>query len=68
MNVAKFVALAAPEEAVDVVLAICNAFRLTGNCERMYGRKAMGAVVVQVLAAADVNGYDGQVVYSFYFY
>jgi hypothetical protein len=61
LQVGKFLALAAPEQTPEFVVALCNALRLSGTCEETFGRLALGGVVTQVLAAADVGGYDGQV-------
>lgn len=61
LGVVKFVALAAPEQGPAAVVALCNAFRLSSTCATSFGPLALGGVVTQVLAAADVAGYDGQV-------
>lgn len=61
LGIAKFVALAAPQEGPAVVVEICNAFKLSSSCSTSFGPLALGSVVTQVLANADVSGYDGQV-------
>ena len=60
---AKYVALAAPEQGPSVVLALCNALGLSGSpmaCSDAFGPFTLGNVGTQVLANADVAGYDGQ--------
>jgi sphingomyelin phosphodiesterase len=59
--VIKFVSMAAPQEAPSLVVAACQRFKLSNNCEASYGRQGLGSVLTQVLANADVGGYDGQV-------
>lgn len=55
--------LAAPEKTPDLLVALCNLLNLTSPaaCSGNYGRLGVGAVITQVLANADVGGYDGQV-------
>ncbi|EJC98599.1 uncharacterized protein FOMMEDRAFT_161417 [Fomitiporia mediterranea MF3/22] len=66
LTIAKFVALAAPEKGPTIVLEICNMLRGLAStpvdCEAEYGPLSRGNVVVQVLANADVAGYDGQLI------
>lgn len=61
LGIAKFVALSAPHEGPAVVVGLCNAFKLSSTCSTTFGPLALGSVVTQVLANADVAGYDGQV-------
>lgn len=58
---AKMVALAAPEEGPTVVVGLCNALQMSSDCSTSFGPLALGNVITQVLANADVTGYDGQV-------
>jgi sphingomyelin phosphodiesterase len=57
----KFSSLAAPERGPDLLVAHCNLTSLSSTCEATFGRRNLGAVITQVLANADVGGYDGQV-------
>ncbi|THH03993.1 hypothetical protein EW145_g5843 [Phellinidium pouzarii] len=67
LGVVKFVALAAPEEGPAVVEALCETFKLSSTCSTAYGPYALGPVVTQVLAAANVEGYDGQLICENFF-
>ncbi|KAH8112141.1 Metallo-dependent phosphatase-like protein [Phellopilus nigrolimitatus] len=60
LGAAQLVALAAPEEGPAAAVALCEAFALESACATAYGPLALGSVVTQVLANADVQGYDGQ--------
>lgn len=62
LAVGKFVALAAPQYGPDIAVAICEAFKVSSSCETLWGAKATGAVITQVLAFADVAGFDGQMI------
>jgi sphingomyelin phosphodiesterase len=53
--------LAAPEQTPDLYVALCNLLKLSSTCSNNFGRLSVGAVITQVLANADVGGYDGQV-------
>jgi sphingomyelin phosphodiesterase len=61
LEVFKFISLAAPEQGPDLLVAHCNLTNLSPTCEATFGRRNLGAVITQVLANADVGGYDGQV-------
>lgn len=62
LQVLKFVSLAAPEEGPNLTVAICEAYKLSSNCTLAYGSPTgLGAAVTQVIAQANVAGYDGQV-------
>ena len=66
LEVAKFLAMAAPEQGPALAVAICHAFDLPSDCDTMYGKLGLGPVITQVVANADVGGYDGQVHYMLY--
>jgi hypothetical protein len=61
LQIGKFLSLAAPEQASAYILFLCELFEITGNCPSVYGPTTFGPVLAQVLANADVVGYDGQV-------
>lgn len=60
---AKFLAMAAPEQGPALAVRLCEYFKYTStiDCETTYGIYTLGSVMTQVIAAADVGGYDGQV-------
>jgi hypothetical protein len=61
LQIGKFLSLAAPEQASPYLVFICEQFGLSGNCTAAYGPTTLGPVLAQVLANADMAGYDGQV-------
>jgi sphingomyelin phosphodiesterase len=63
LEVLKFVSLAAPERGPDLVVVLCGTLKLFSTCEATFGRQGsgLGAVITQVVANADIGGYDGQV-------
>lgn len=60
LEVAKFLALAAPEEGPTLAVMLCEYFKYSTSCEN-YGPLVLGPIFTQVLYFADVGGYDGQV-------
>lgn len=58
---AKFVALAAPEEGPAFAIQFCEAFTTGIDCPGMFGVETMGPIFTQVVAAADIGGFDGRV-------
>ncbi|KAG1890807.1 sphingomyelin phosphodiesterase [Suillus subluteus] len=61
LEVAKFLALAAPEQGTNLALTLCEYFNYSSSCEKSYGPLVMGPILTQVVSFADVGGYDGQV-------
>ena len=61
LEVGKFLALAAPEQGPNLAVALCEAFDYADDCETEYGFYTLGTPITQVIAYADVGGYDGQV-------
>lgn len=61
LEVAKFLALAAPEQGPNLAVTLCEYFNYSSSCEESYGPFVLGPVFTQVLSFADVGGYDGQV-------
>ncbi|KAG2062705.1 hypothetical protein BDR04DRAFT_1164661 [Suillus decipiens] len=61
LEVAKFLALAAPEQGSNLALALCEYFDYSSSCEKSYGPLVLGPILTQVVSFADVGGYDGQV-------
>lgn len=60
---AKFLVMAAPDQGPALAVRLCEYFKYsaTVNCETTYGINTLASVMTQVIAAADVGGYDGQV-------
>ena len=63
LEIGKFVALTAPEQGSALVVHVCEyfGFASTGDCGGYYGQYSLGPDIMQVLALADVGGYDGLV-------
>lgn len=62
LAVGKFLSLAAPDQGPDFAIFLCHQLRLSSTCEATFGPDALGSVVTQVLASADVGGFDGQMI------
>ncbi|OCH90081.1 hypothetical protein OBBRIDRAFT_812864 [Obba rivulosa] len=62
LEVLKFVSLAAPQETPNLVVLLCEKLDLSSNCEDEFGPLTLGSTLTQVLANADVGGYDGQAI------
>lgn len=60
LELAKFLALAAPDKTPTFLIALCNQLKLSNDCTAEFTLNGMGSVVTQVIANADVGGYDGQ--------
>ncbi|KAF8899142.1 Metallo-dependent phosphatase-like protein [Infundibulicybe gibba] len=67
LEVAKFLSMAAPEQGPSLIVSICQLFKLSSNCPVAFGRLAIGSVITQVLANADVGGLDGQYICQNFF-
>lgn len=61
LEVAKFLALAAPEQGPNLAVELCELFSFSSTCGTSFSRLALGSVITQVIANADVGGLDGQV-------
>lgn len=61
LEVAKFLALADPAQGPNLAVELCRRFNLASTCENTYGFLSLGSVLTQVIANADVGGFDGQV-------
>ena len=61
LQVGKVLALAAPEQGPAFALFLCQQFQLSSTCNNTYSSTTLGPVITQVLAYANVSGYDGQV-------
>ena len=61
LEVGKFLALASPEQGPNLATELCLHFNFSSTCEDTYSVLALGSVVTQVIANADVGGLDGQV-------
>ncbi|KAL5530987.1 hypothetical protein ACEPAG_3863 [Sanghuangporus baumii] len=66
LAIIKFVALAVPQEGPAAVLGLCHLFPGLGmtpeQCIVNVGPLTLGSVITQVLANANVMGYDGQLI------
>jgi sphingomyelin phosphodiesterase len=62
MEIAKFVAMAAPSEGPALAVALCEYFDYSSDCAKTYGNFDFGTVLTQVISYADAGGLDGQVV------
>ncbi|KAF8434333.1 sphingomyelin phosphodiesterase [Boletus edulis BED1] len=60
LEVAKFLVMAAPEQGPLLAEAVCEYFNSSSTCYDEYSVLALGSVFTQVVALADVGGYDGQ--------
>ncbi|KAI0070334.1 Metallo-dependent phosphatase [Panus rudis PR-1116 ss-1] len=60
LEVGKFLAMAAPDQGPALAVAICNHFNFNSDCATQFSLRGLGSVVTQVIANADVGGYDGQ--------
>lgn len=61
LEILKFISLAAPERGPDLVVVLfCGFSNPSSTCQATYGRLGVGTVITQVIANADVGGYDGQ--------
>jgi hypothetical protein len=63
LAVAKMLVLGAPEQGPLLAEAVCQYFNYSTTCYNEYSNLALGSTFSQVLAFADVGGYDGQVRY-----
>ena len=61
LQVAQFLSLAAPDQGPAFFVFLCQQFKLSSTCNTTFGATTLGPVLTQVLANADVTGYDGQV-------
>ncbi|KIK96557.1 hypothetical protein PAXRUDRAFT_825836 [Paxillus rubicundulus Ve08.2h10] len=66
LEVAKFLALSAPDQGSNLAVALCEYFNHSSTCEATYGPLALGPILTQVLSYADVGGYDGQLLCAQY--
>ncbi|KAF9222290.1 hypothetical protein BS17DRAFT_755972 [Gyrodon lividus] len=64
LEVAKFLVMASPEQGPLLAEAACEYFDYSTTCYDEYSVLALGSVFTQVVALADVGGYDGQVLCS----
>ncbi|KAF9011062.1 Metallo-dependent phosphatase-like protein [Cyathus striatus] len=60
LEVGKFLSMVAPDKGPDFFIATCKSLNLASNCDVMFSRTTIGAVVTQIISSADVGGYDGQ--------
>nr|GAT46312.1 SER THR protein phosphatase family protein [Mycena chlorophos] len=60
LEIAKFLALAAPAQGPVLAVRLCEHFNFSSTCGNQYSGLALGSVITQVVANANVGGYDGQ--------
>ncbi|KAJ7762416.1 Metallo-dependent phosphatase [Mycena maculata] len=60
LAVAKFLALASPESGPELAVRLCFHFNFSTTCGTSFSKLALGSVITQVIANANVGGYDGQ--------
>ncbi|KAJ6601280.1 Metallo-dependent phosphatase-like protein [Mycena vulgaris] len=60
LEVAKLLAMASPESGPALAVQLCFHFKFSSDCGTAFSRLALGAVITQVVANANVGGYDGQ--------
>ncbi|EKM61347.1 uncharacterized protein PHACADRAFT_180479 [Phanerochaete carnosa HHB-10118-sp] len=60
LEIGKFLSMAAPEQGPALAVALCHHFNFNSDCDTMYGKLGIGPTITQVVANADVGGYDGQ--------
>ncbi|TRM70481.1 Metallo-dependent phosphatase-like protein [Schizophyllum amplum] len=68
LEVAKFLALAAPEQGPELAVGACKLFDYDddASCEITYSRQGLGNILTQVIANADAASLDGQMLcYTF---
>ena len=61
LQIAKFLSLAAPEQTPPFFVNLCQQFKLSSSCNSTYSATTLGSVLTQVVANANISGYDGQV-------
>jgi len=63
LEVAKFMIMAAPQEAPSLLVQLCAYFNYDTdeNCATTYGISTLASPIAQMLAYADAGGLDGQV-------
>ena len=61
LQIAKFLSLAEPEQGPPFFEFLCQQFKLSSTCNTTYTATTLGSVLTQVVANANVSGYDGQV-------
>lgn len=61
LQIAKFLSLSAPEQGPPFFVLLCQQFQLSSSCNSTYSATTLGPVLTQVVANANISGYDGQV-------
>lgn len=61
LQVAKSLSLAAPEQGPPFFVFLCQQFKLSSACNNTFSSTTLGSVLTQVVAYANISGYDGQV-------
>ncbi|KIJ54050.1 hypothetical protein M422DRAFT_73723 [Sphaerobolus stellatus SS14] len=60
LEIVKFLALSSPAQVPTLAVNLCNHFELSSTCGDTYSILGLGSVITQVVANADIGGYDGQ--------
>jgi sphingomyelin phosphodiesterase len=61
LEIAKMLALAAPEQGPTLAIELCLFFNFSSTCNTTFSVLTLGAPITQVVANADVGSLDGQV-------
>ncbi|KAI9444617.1 Metallo-dependent phosphatase-like protein [Lactarius indigo] len=62
LQVAKLLALSAPDQGPAFTVFLCQQYKLSTRCNTTFGATTLGPVLTQVFANADVSGYDGRMI------
>jgi hypothetical protein len=60
LEIAKFLALAAPEQGPELAVRLCELSNFSKTCGKSFSRLALGSVITQVVSNANAGGLDGQ--------
>ncbi|KAN0117949.1 Metallo-dependent phosphatase-like protein [Russula decolorans] len=62
LQIAKSLSLAAPEQTPPFFVFLCQQFKLSSSCNSTFSATTLGSVLTQVVANANISGYDGQLI------
>ncbi|KAJ7292749.1 sphingomyelin phosphodiesterase [Mycena rebaudengoi] len=62
LEVAKFLAMASPENGPTLAVQLCFHFKFSSDCGTTFSKLNRGGLITQVIANANVGGYDGQMI------
>ncbi|PPQ64241.1 hypothetical protein CVT24_008644 [Panaeolus cyanescens] len=67
LSIGKIVALASPSNGPQFLTEFCNTLTTSTTCNITYDVSGIGSVLTQVIANADISGYDGQAICQNFF-